>query len=338
MAIRALVTGASGFTGGYMVQNLLDHGYDVRIFIQSTSPIDKLVQKGVEFAFGDLRNAEEVESAVEDIDIIFHIAALYRSTHVPDSAYWDVNARGTEHLMKAALKKGVKRVIHCSTVGVHGHIEHPPADETAPFHPGDVYQESKLEGEKIALFYHREKGLPVTVVRPSGIYGPGDYRMLKLYKMIQNRKFIMFGDGNPFYHLTFVTDVCEGFRLAGESDKAVGEAYIIAGDKYLTLNEFAETVARELKVPPPKLHLPVWPVYYSAFFVEKICVALHTPPPIFRRRVDFYTKSRAFDCSKAKRDFNFKPKVDYLEGIKRTISWYITTGLLKPVPGFEFVE
>jgi nucleoside-diphosphate-sugar epimerase len=331
MSKKALVTGASGFTGGYMVQNLIEHGYDVRVLVQGTSPLEKLKKQGVEFAFGDLRNADQIQNAMEDIEVVFHIAALYRTTDVPDSAYWDVNATGTENIMKAALDHGVKRVLHCSTVGVQGNIEDPPADENAPFNPGDVYQESKLEGERIAMYYHREKGLPVTVVRPTGIYGPGDWRMLKLYRMIQKRRFIMFGDGNVLYHLTFVTDCVEGFRLAAECPHAVGQIYTIAGDRYFTLNQFAETIAQQLNVPPPRLHLPVKPLYILSFFVEKICVALRTPPPIFRRRVDFFTKNRAFDFSKAVNELGYRPKVSLEEGIRRTIDWYIKNGLLAPI-------
>ncbi|MBN1997966.1 NAD-dependent epimerase/dehydratase family protein [candidate division KSB1 bacterium] len=338
MSTRALVTGASGFTGGYMVQNLIDHGYNVRVFIQSTSPIEKLKQQGVEFAFGDVRNLEEVENACDDIDVIYHIAALYRTTNVPDSAYWDVNALGTENIMKAAITKGVKRVLHCSTVGVHGHIDNPPATEEAPFNPGDVYQESKLEGEKIALHYYKTKGLPVTVVRPCGIYGPGDFRMLKFYRLIQKRRFVMFGDGNALYHLTYVTDTVEGFRLAAEHPASIGQVYIIAGDTYFTLNQFAETVSKELCVPPPRFHFPVMPIYVLSYLVEKFCVALRTPPPIFRRRVDFFTKSRAFDCIKAKKELHYQPKVGIQEGIRKTIAWYIQKGLLAPVEGYQKPE
>ncbi|MFB0566634.1 MAG: NAD-dependent epimerase/dehydratase family protein [Candidatus Aminicenantaceae bacterium] len=331
MPQKALVTGASGFTGYYLVQNLIAHDYDVRALVRSTSKIDKLRQLPVTIFFGDIRSEREVEMAMEDADIVFHIAALYRAANVPDAEYWAVNAHGTENVLKAALKKGVKRLVHCSTAGVYGHVENPPGDENSPFNPGDVYQESKLEGEKIAFFYYREKSLPVTVVRPTGIYGPGDFRMLKMYRMIQNGKFIIFGSGNVFYHLTYVKDTVEGFRLAGENPQAVGKAYIIAGDEYITLNQFTQTIAKELSVPAPSVHLPVLPLYITAFIVEKLCVPLRIQPPIFRRRLDIFTKDRAFDCSKAKRELGYRPKVGYVEGIHKTVKWYITEGLLKKI-------
>ena len=331
--MKALVTGASGFTGKYLVKNLLAHNYQVRVFVRPTSNIDELKKLPVEIAFGHVQNKAEVFDAVHGMDVVFHVAALYRAANLPNSAYWDVNVTGTENVMEAALQYRVKRVLHCSTGGVHGHIEKPPANEEAPFRPGDVYQDSKAEGEKVAMYYAKEKNLPVTVVRPTGIYGPGDMRMLKMYRMIQDRKFIMFGKGNVYYHLTYVTDTVEGMRLAAEKDIAVGQAYLIAGERYTTLMEFARMVADVLNVPPPRIKLPVWPLYWAGFLCEKICVPLRIQPPIFRRRVDIFTKDRAFDISKAKRDLGYQPQVDMEEGIRRTARWYIENGYLRNTIG-----
>ncbi|MBN2355630.1 NAD-dependent epimerase/dehydratase family protein [candidate division KSB1 bacterium] len=326
--MKALVTGASGFTGGYMVDHLLERGYEVRAFVRPSSNIEKLKIKPVEIAQGDLITKSTLVKAMQDVDVVFHIGALYRAANLPERIFWDVNVIGTENVMQAALETGVRRVIHCSTCGVHGHVEKPPANENAPIEPGDMYQDSKVEAERVAMFFFRDKGLPVTVVRPVGIYGPGDMRMLKLYRMIYNRKFIMFGGGNVYYHLTYVTDTVEGFRLASEKPDAVGQTYIIAGDKYFTLNQFTEMVANALNVPRPRLNLPVWPLYVAGYLCEKICVPLRVQPPIFRRRVDIFNHSRAFDISKAKNELGYQPKVDLEEGIKRTAQWYLANGYL----------
>ncbi|HOT96785.1 MAG TPA: NAD-dependent epimerase/dehydratase family protein [bacterium] len=326
--MRALVTGASGFTGGYMVDHLVERGCQVRAFVRPTSNTAFLKAKGVDIFTGDLFYKADLAQAMRNIDVVYHIAALYREANQPDQAYWDVNVTGTENVMAAALEMGVRRVLHCSTCGVHGHIEKPPATETAPIKPGDIYQETKAEGEKVAMFYHRDKGLPVTIVRPVGIYGPGDMRMLKMYRMIHQGKFIMFGGGNVLYHLSYVTDIVEGFRLAAETPAAAGEIYIIAGERWFTLNDFAKMVAAALKVAPPRLHPPVWPVYAAGWLCEKICIPLRVQPPIFRRRVDIFVKDRAFDISKAKRELGFQPKVGLEEGIHRTAQWYKENGYL----------
>lgn len=327
--MKALVTGATGFTGGYLVENLIDHNYDVRVLVRPTSNIEKLKKFGVEFSFGDIRNKDEVDDAVQGVDIVFHVAALFRSAGIPNSVYWDVNVQGTENVLRVAVRHKVKRVVHCSTGGVHGHIDDPPATEDVPHKPADVYQESKSEGEKLALHYHRTKGLSVSVVRPTGIYGPGDTRMLKMYRLIQKRRFIMFGSGNTLYHLTFVTDLVDGIRLAGEKVAADGQVYFIAGEKYITLNEFAEIIADELGTSTIRWHLPVFPVYALGFLCEKICVLLRTEPPIYRRRVDFFTQNHAFDISKAKKELGYAPKVEPKEGIHLTAEWYKQEGFLK---------
>ncbi len=326
--MKALVTGASGFTGGYMVKNLLEHGYNVRVLVRSESNIEMLKSLPVEFAFGDLLNKDAVFDAVKGVDKVFHIAALFRAANVPNNVYWDVNVKGTEYMLQASLEAGVQRFIHCSTCGVHGQIKNPPAAEDAPIEPEDVYQQTKYEGEKLAMRYYEEKGLPVTVVRPVGIYGPGDTRMLRMYKAVQNGKFIMFGGGRVLYHLTFVTDTVEGFRLAGEKENAVGETYIIAGQKYTTLMEFAKSIAEELGVSPPRWKPPVWPLNIAAHVCEKICVPLRIQPPIFPRRVHIFTHDRAFDISKAQRELGYKPLVNMKEGLHRTAEWYIEQGFL----------
>ncbi len=328
--MKALVTGASGFTGSYMVKNLLEHGYDVRVLVRAKSNITELKQLPVEFSFGDITHSQEVDAAVKGVNKIFHIAALYRAANVSDQAYRDVNVTGTKHVLQAALKHNVERVVHCSTCGVHGHIKQPPADENAPLDPEDIYQETKLQGEQLAMRYHKEFDLPVTVVRPVGIYGPGDTRMLKLYKNLQQQRFIMFGGGDVFYHLTFVTDTVEGFRLAGEASQAVGQTYIIAGERYTTLAHYAELVANELQAQPPRWKPPVWPVEIAAHVCERVCLPLKIQPPIFPRRVHVFTHDRAFDISKAKRELGFSPQIDMPQGIHYTADWYIQQGLLKP--------
>lgn len=267
--------------------------------------------------------------AVKGVDKIFHIAALYRAANVRDQEFWAVNVAGTENLLQAALHHGISRFIHCSTCGVHGRIKYPPANENAPLSPADIYQLTKLEGEKTAIRYYQEFELPVTIVRPVGIYGPGDLRMLKMYKSIQQNRFFLFGGGEVLYHLTFVTDTVEGFRLAGESPNAVGQAYIIAGEHYTTLAEFAGLVAEELDAPAPRIKMPVWPLYAAAFICESICVPLRIQPPIFRRRVHIFTHDRAFDISKAKSELKYAPRVDMKDGIHHTAQWYIENGYLR---------
>ena len=330
--MRALVTGATGFTGGHLAAMLARRGNDVRALVRPRS-LERFAQSdaassGVRACAGDLSDVDAIARAAEGTEVVYHIAATYREAGQPDSAYRDINVGGTRRVLEAASRAGVKRVVHCSTGGVHGHIERPPANEDAPFSPGDIYQDTKLEAEQLAREYGRQHPLEVVVARPIGIYGPGDTRFLKVFRGLARGRFPMLGSGEVFYHLTFIDDLVEGFGLCGEVPAAAGRTYILAGPRYTTLNELVAMIAAELHVRPPRLHWPVWPFWTAGWLCEMICVPLRVEPPLYRRRVDFYTKSRAFDTSRARAELGFAPKVDLADGIHRTADWYRQQGLL----------
>jgi dihydroflavonol-4-reductase len=234
-------------------------------------------------------------------------------------------------LIDASAGAGVTRLVHCSTVGVHGDIEHPPANEDAPLRPGDVYQRTKVEGERIAREAAARTGLAVTIARPSGIYGPGDRRLLKLFKGVARGRFVVLGSGDIFYHLTYIDDLVEGFRLCGEVPAAANRTYILAGAEVTTLNELIAIIAEEAGVRPPTLKLPVWPVWIAGALCEAVCAPLRIAPPLYRRRVDFFTKSRAFDISRARAELGYAPATALAGpggGIHRTLAWYRDHGWL----------
>lgn len=325
---KVLVTGATGFAGSHLTRRLLDEGHDVRVLVRPTSDASGLELSGAEIARGDVTDADSVRRAVDGVEVVYHLAALFRRAKFPDADYRAVNYDGTLNLLEAALDAGVRRFIHCSTVGVLGHIENPPANEETPHNPGDIYQVSKCEAEKAALGFYRERGLPVVVIRPAGIYGPGDLRWLKIFRAIARRRFAMLGSGTTLIHWVYISDLIDAFRLAADSPNAVGKVYIAAGERYVTLNELVETIAKSLNVPSPKLHIPVGPVRILSGVCEDVCRALRIEPPIFRRRVDFFIKDRAFDITKARADLGYAPRVDLPEGVSRTARWYKEQGLL----------
>ena len=327
-----LVTGATGFTGGHLATSLARRGYRVRALVREKSASrfrdSEAAAAGVVACIGDLGDRSSIARATEGVDVVYHIAASYREAGQPDSAYTQVNVDGTRHVLESAKQAGVKRVVHCSTGGVHGHIQHPPANENAPLAPGDMYQETKLAAEELARDFGCREALDVVVARPIGIYGPGDTRFLKMFRGIARRRFPVLGSGDVFYHLTFIDDLVEGFRLCGETPAAAGRTYILAGPRYTTLNELVRLIANELQVKPPRLHLPVWPFWMAGLACEMVCVPLRIQPPLYRRRVDFFTKSRAFDTTRARTELGFHPVVDLEEGIRRTARWYRAEGLL----------
>jgi nucleoside-diphosphate-sugar epimerase len=325
---KILVTGGTGFTGGHLCRTLIKRGHDVRALVRKNSNYTELQVMGVELVFGDLRDLSSLPLAVKGVEVVYNIAAAFQEQNVPTHHFFDVNVEGLKNLLEVSKKAGIKRFVHCSTVGVHGEISNPPADESAPYNPGDVYQQSKVEGEKLALRFFVENNLPGVVFRPVGIFGPGDMRFLKLFKYVNNGKFMMIGKGEVLYHYTYITDLINGIILCGEKPQALGQIYIIGGDEYLSLNQFIRLLSEVLNVPTPKFHIPFWPVWVAGFFCEMICYPFRIHPPLYRRRLDFFVKDRAFDISKAKRELGYRPSVDLKTGLKITADWYRKQGWL----------
>ena len=322
--MRVLVTGTTGFTGGHLATALGARGHQVRALERTPGE----PKPGLEIVTGDLRDPAALKTAVAGVEVVYHIAAMYRVAGMPDDVYRAVNSRAVGDLVEASAAAGVRRVVICSTVGVHGDVEHPPANEDAPLRPGDVYQRSKLEGERLGREAGARLGIEVTIARPSGIYGPGDRRLLKMFRGIARRRWITLGNGRIYYHLTYIDDLVEGFRLCGEHPAAANRTYILAGGEVTTLNELIALVARVAGVRTPTLHLPAWPFWLAGAACEAVCAPFGIEPPLYRRRVDFFIKSRAFDITRARREIGYAPQVGLRDGITRTLEWYRAYGWL----------
>jgi len=139
---------------------------------------------------------------------------------------------------------------------------------------------------------------------------------------------VILGAGEIFYHLTYIEDLIEGFRLCGTVPAAAGRTYILAGGEVTTLNQLIGLIAAEAGVRPPGVHLPVWPFWTAGALCELVCSPLGIEPPLYRRRVDFFTKSRAFDISRARAELGYAPQVGLRDGIRRTLDWYRHKGWL----------
>lgn len=324
MKKRAFVTGGTGFTGSWLCKILKEQDYEVFALVRNRDKTGLLDTEGINLVDGDLSAPETLGNVFENlnIDVVFHIAAMYRQEGVSKDLFFKVNVDGTKALLDAAIRAGIKKFVHCSTVGVQGEIANPPATEDAPFNPGDHYQESKLEGEKLALSYFNEGKIEGAVVRPVGIYGPGDTRFLKLFRHINSGKFKMIGNGKPLYHLTFVEDLVAGIILAGEVEASNKRVYTIGGNEFLPLEDLVSLIADILGKKVSGLKIPLLPVYCAAFCCEMICRPLGIEPPLFRRRLDFFTKDRAFDITRAKSELGYKPCISLREGLSRTAEWY----------------
>jgi dihydroflavonol-4-reductase len=323
---RVLITGAGGYTGLALARHLVGCGFNVRALVRQAPQGGELSKVGAEVLTGDVRDPELVKQAVEGIDTVYHLAAVFRRAGVPDSEYRTVHVDATRQLVEASAGAHVRRFVHCSTVGVHGDVGSAPLAEDGPFRPGDIYQETKLEGEQVAVRTAEHLGVPLTVVRPGPIYGPGERRFLKMIGGVATGRFFLLGDGRPRLQMVYIDDLVEGIRLAGTSPSAEGRTYILAGGEAPTLNDLVHEIAEVAQVPAPRWHLPVWPVWLAGAICEAICVPLRIEPPIFRRRVKFFTSSRWFDISRARRELGFSPSMPLREGLARTLDSYRRLG------------
>ncbi len=327
--MKVLVTGGTGFTGKALVRRLLDEKHQVvALDYKEGLKTAELREWGAEVIIGSVTDPEVVNRCMQGVECVQHLAAAFRELNVDDSYYRHVNVEGTRNVLEAALHAGVRKFVYCSTCGVHGNVDHPPAGEDAPIQPADYYQRTKYEAEPVALDYIA-KGLPVVILRPAAIYGPGDpERFYMIFKRVASGRFPMFGSGRTLYHPLYVENLVDAHMLAMEPGKGVGEAYLIADENYYAIEDIVREVGRALDVEVEIPHYPVWPVVLAGHICEKLCRPFKITPPIFPRRVDWYRQNRAFKIDKAKRDLGYAPRVPLAEGLRLTAEWYRKEGYL----------
>ena len=330
---KMLVTGAAGFIGGALFKRLVEYGLDTVGTVLHESEAEQLRNHGYRAEVLDLASEAEWDSLLRDIDIVFNIAAMFMETEHGEAMYHKVNVEGTLKLVQAAARCGVKRFVHCSTVGVHGNVKEVPCKETSPFNPMDEYHRTKLDGELAVLDFARTlppDGMLVTVNRPAMVYGPGDVRMLKLFKAVVSGRFRMVGSGNVLAHLGHIDDQVDSLLLGAVKPREDVhlEAFNIASGRYITLNEVVASIAEAAGTKVSKLKIPVAPVWLAGLVCEIICRPFGIRPPIFRRRVGFFTHNRAFDLSKAREKLGYVSRVEHDEGIRMTVAWYKRQGMI----------
>jgi dihydroflavonol-4-reductase len=325
-----LVTGASGYTGAVLTKKLLHHGARVRAIARASSNLSQFDGLDIEWIRGDVFDPQTITQAVPDVAYVFHVAAAYREAKITDETYRLVHVESTKLLANALTgSKSLRRFVHVSTVGVHGHIDEPPADEEYRFSPGDVYQRTKAEAETWIREYARSHELPIAVVRPAAIYGPGDRRLLKVFKMALKPVFPLFGKGQGLYHLIHVDDLTDIFIYAALHPRALGEVFIGGNSEPSRLEDIARAIADELGNTKLRfIRFPAWPLFLAADICEAICKPLGIEPPLYRRRVAFFTKDRAFNTRKLTTLLGYTQSHSVDEGLRSTARWYREQGWL----------
>lgn len=326
--MTVLVTGATGFIGQALARRLLATGERVRVLARRPERVAEAGLQVHEVYEGDITDAAAVERAVAGVGTVYAVAGTFREPSLSDERYREVNVAAVRLMMETARKHGARRVVHCSTVGIHGNVVGEPANEDTPIRPDGIYEVTKAEGDRTALGYAKD-ALEVVVVRPAPVYGPGDTRLVKLFKLAARDRVLLLGNGRPHYHLVYIDDLVEAFRLAGTRPGISGEAFIVAGAERPTLEDLVRRIGRLTGHAQQRiLKLPAGPVLGLGDLCERVCRPFGISPPIYRRRIEFFVNNRAYDTGKAERGLGYRPAVSLDEGLARTAAWYRAQGFL----------
>jgi dihydroflavonol-4-reductase len=329
--MRIVVTGATGFIGCQLAQILAALGHDVVATGRAASSVEsarleRLKKAGVRVEVGSLLEPGFAGTLTKACEIVIHLAAAQHEGNVPDVYFRDINVKGTRLLLEAAIGAGARRFIYGSTIGVYGAASDQELTELSATRPENIYAVTKLEAEQLVSRYSTR--IETCIARISETYGPGDFRLLKLFRAIDRGRFVVLGSGKNVRQVIYVDDLAAGLLLAAEHPGAVGQTFVLAGTEVMTTNAMVAQIAAALERRPPRLHIPVWPFRAAAAVFENTLSPLGIQPPLTQRRLDFFTKSFLFSTSKYRQVLGFVPRVSFAEGTRATADWYRQQGYL----------
>jgi nucleoside-diphosphate-sugar epimerase len=326
--MKNLVTGGSGFLGSHLVEALLARGENVRALVRPTSQTALLERLGVELAHGDLGDAQSLRAAVQGVERVYHCAAL-----AADWGTWAqfraANVDGVRNLLDAAVEHGVTKFIHVSTSDVYGHPDR-PVDESAPFRlRGWPYGDTKIVGEELVWAYHRQHGLPVTVVRPVNVYGPRSTSfVLEIVDLLKSGDMVHVGSGRKSAGLGYVTNVVDVILRAADGEHSVGQAYNASDGSHVTWRQYVDRLAQIVGVPSPRLVIPHRLAYLAGWAMEKVYGALRVEsrPLLTRMTAELFSTDQGFSIEKARRELGYEPDVAQDEGMRLVEDWLRQAG------------
>jgi nucleoside-diphosphate-sugar epimerase len=317
--VRIFLTGATGFIGGHFVTRATPE-HQVIGLVRRPNDLSRLTRSpNLEVRVGDLLDRTSLLPALADADCVCHFAGAFRESGVDEAYFHRVNVEGTANLVSAAHAAGVRRLVHCSTAGIYGRRVPGRIDENHPTHPWNAYERSKLDAEEVVRSRAREYGMEYVILRPSSVYGPGDPRLAKLFRNAARGRFPLFGSGAGRRHLVHVDDLVDACLRACTLPQAANQELIIAGPEAVPLKELLETLAAlsDRKSYGPRL--PLLPMLALAAVTEDVCSVLKIEPPLYRRRMDFYTSDTEFDCARARAVLGWEPSVHLRQGLEATL-------------------
>lgn len=322
--MKALVTGGTGFVGKYLVEELVQQGYEVRVLARSGMNNANL-SNHVELWQGDVTRPDSLMDIGQDIDFVCHLAAMGHVSAISKKAYeqfYAVNVQGTENLLRALAGSGIRKFVHFSSTAAMGLIKKDLVDETDTPKPSTPYQKSKLQSEKTALSIGEELSIPTVVLRPCMIYGPGGYgEFYKIARLMKKGRFPKVGRGRNLTPLVHVKDVVQAAIKAADKGKS-GEVYLIASERSLSLDELREMIMKAWGVKASYPYIPAWIMVFVAWMCELVAKISNTAPLATRRNIANTVADREFSIKKAGNEFGYHPETSFSKGILETITYY----------------
>lgn len=328
---QVLITGATGFTGSYLCRALAAQGARIRAIARPESDRSGLADIPIEWVIGQVYDPDTITKATEGVQYIFHLATTFRHAGLSVEINRKVHTDSTRLLAEAVCSRPeFKRFVHVSTIGVHGHIEYgQKADENAPFQPEDEYQLTKNEAELWIRDFSERRGLPLTVLRPCALYGPGEKRFLKFFRLANRRVLFLLGKSGYGIHMVHVDDFVGMALLAAQHPAGRNQIFICGSPEPISLEKMARLIARTYDHPITIFRIPAWPFYEAGRLCEFIFKPFGIDPPLHRRRVAFFTKNRSFNTNKVYQLLGYTLKVPDEVGIPMLARWYAEQGWVK---------
>jgi nucleoside-diphosphate-sugar epimerase len=327
--MRVLVTGASGFIGSRVALHFRRLGIDAVFTGRDVDDIERarlreLARAGITVRLGDLREPQFVESLLQGRNAVLHLAAAQHESHMSDEHFRSTNLGATQLILEKCRAAGVTRFVYGSSMGVYGSSRNGTINDATEPQPLNIYTRTKLAAEEAV----RAAGtyLEPVILRIGETYGPGDLRLLKLFRAIEKDRFVMLGDGQNLRQPIYVEDLIRGFLAALTLPQAAGETMVFAGNEPMTTYDMVGFIAAALQRPKPRWRVPIWPVLTLAFGVNTVMKVMRKRSPLHPRSLDFFRKSFVFTTTKAKLAIGFEPATRFVDGASATLDWYRAQG------------
>lgn len=327
---KALVTGATGFIGGQLAEQLITReGVQVKALARTPQKAEWLANLGATIVPGDITNPDSLAPAIAGCQLVFH-AAAWVSELGDKEEVWAVNVTGTQNVVNAALATGaIKRFVHLSSCAVYGSLQqHNITEQTPTRLRGNLYGDSKVAAEEVVFKAYRQHGLPVVAARASQVYGPGSKQFtIRPVEVIKAGKMILIDGGRHLCKPIYIDNLVDGLILCAKVDAAVGEAINFTDGPPVPWQDFFGAYGRMLHVDSfPSV--PFALAWLIGYFNEIKAALQGKKTRLNRAAVKSLRSSNSFSNQKAQTLLGWEPKIDFKEGMRRTEAWLRTKGYL----------